>query len=88
MEPILSKHAGGSKQWENIRKMLDEKGILKNEDMYTVDSMLPGEDEESESYVNRATLKEGESQVDFAKRLRDRAMTVAEHNARLKIQKL
>ena len=88
MEPILSKLTGGSKQWENIRKMLDEKGILKNEDMYTVDSMLPGEDEESESYVNRAILKEGESQADFAKRLRDRAMTVAEHNARLKIQKL
>jgi len=45
MEPILSKLTGGSKQWENIRKILDEKGILKNEDIYTVDSILPGEDE-------------------------------------------
>ena len=88
MEPILSKLTGGSKQWENIRKTLDEKGILRNEDMYTVDSMLPGETEESESYINRKAPMEGESQADFAKRLKERQMTVAEHNARLKIQKL
>ena len=88
MEPILSKLTGGSKQWENIRKTLDEKGILRNEDMYTIDSMLPGEDETSESYINRKTPMEGESQVDFAKRLKERQMSVAEHNARLKIQKL
>jgi hypothetical protein len=61
MEPILSKLTGGSNQWENIRKTLDEKGILKNEDMYTIDSMLPGEDEESESYIHRSTPMEGES---------------------------
>jgi len=56
--------------------------------MYTIDSMLPGEDETSESYINRKTPMEGESQVDFAKRLKERQITVAEHNARLKIQKL
>jgi len=61
MEAILSKHTGGSTQWENIRKTLNEEGILKDEDMYTVDSMLPGEDEESESYVNRTSPAEGES---------------------------
>jgi len=72
MEPILSKLTGGSKQWENIRKTLDEKGILRNEDMYTIDSMLPGETEESESYINRKTPMEGESEVDFAKRLKER----------------
>lgn len=88
MEPILSKLTGGSKQWENIRKTLDEKGILKNEDIYTVDSILPGEDEESESYVYRNKLMEGETQAEFAQRLRARQMTAAEHNARLKIQKL
>jgi len=88
MEAILSKHTGGSTQWENIRKTLNEEGILKDEDMYTVDSMLPGEDEESESYVNRTTPAEGESEADFSKRLRDRAITVAELNARQKIQKL
>ena len=88
MEPILSKLTGGSKQWENIRKTLDEKGILKNEDIYTVDSILPGEDEESESYVYRNKLMEGETQAEFAQRLKARQMTAAEHNARLKIQKL
>ena len=88
MEPILSKLTGGSKQWENIRKTLDEKGILKNEDMYTMDSLLPGEDEESESYVYRNKLKEDETQAEFAQRLRARQITVTEQNARLKIQKL
>ena len=88
MEPILSKLTGGSKQWENIRKTLDEKGILKNEDIYTVDSILPGEDEESESYVYRNKLMEGETQAEFAQRLRARQITAAEHNARLRIQKL
>jgi hypothetical protein len=46
--------------------------------MYTMDSILPGEDEESESYVYRNKPMEEESQVDFAKRLRTRQMTVAE----------
>jgi hypothetical protein len=88
MEKILSKQAGGSKEWENIKSLLDKEGIMKPEDEYNYDSLLPGENEESESYVNRNTQMEGESPLQFAQRRRDRVMTIAEENARRKIRKL
>ena len=74
MEPILSRHMGGSENWERIRKMLDDEGILKNEDMYDYNSLLPGEDEEDESYVNRNAQLEGESPLDFARRRKERIL--------------
>ena len=88
MEKILSKQEGGSKEWENIRNTITKEGILKEEDMYTYDSLLPGEDEESESFVNRNTQLEGESPLDFTKRRQEREASVAELNARNKITRL
>jgi hypothetical protein len=88
MEKILSKQEGGSKEWENIRNTITKEGILKEEDMYTYDSLLPGEDEESESFVNRNTQLEGESPLDFTKRRQEREESVAELNARNKITRL
>lgn len=88
MLPIMEEFTIASDEWERIRKLVESEGIMKPEDELGFNDMLPGEDEESESFVNRNTQQEGESVLDFRKRQQARAESIATENARRKIQKL
>ena len=88
MLPIVDELNQNSEEWERIVKLIESDGIMKEEDELGFNDLLPGEDEESESYVNRNTQQEGESMVDFRRRQANRVEAIATENARRRIQKL